>query len=160
MKRKKLFLILIMPLFKLSSLKQTRQLAGLLAQEILSKKNFFKDSALVIALSGDLGAGKTSFAQGFLRIAGVKSKIISPTFVLVKRYTLNAKRYKNIYHIDCYRLHQPKELLSLGLKEIFSNSENIVLIEWPERIKSYLPKNIIKLKFKYGQKESERIIKL
>lgn len=149
-----------MPLFKLSSLKQTKQLAGLLAKEILNKKNFSKNSALVLSLSGDLGSGKTSFAQGFLRAAGVKSKIISPTFVLVKHYAINAKCYKNIYHIDCYRLNQPKELLNLGLKEIFSNPENIILIEWPERIKSYLPKNIIKLKFKYGQKENERIINL
>lgn len=156
-----------MSLFKLSSLKQTKQLAGLLAKEILNKKNFSKNSALVLSLSGDLGAGKTSFAQGFLRAAGVKGKITSPTFTLIKNYKLltanyglRTTNYKLIYHIDCYRLHKPKELLSLGLKEIFSDPQNIILIEWPERIKSYLPKNIIKLKFKYGQKENERIINL
>lgn len=143
--------------FKTDSPKQTRLIAGLLAQEILRKKIKIK-SALVLALSGNLGGGKTTFVQGFMKGAGVKKKITSPTFVLIKTYNLQSKAYKKIYHIDCYRLKKSEELLDLGLKEILENSDNIVLIEWPERIKKDLIKNCILIKFKHGKKENERII--
>ena len=104
-----------------------------------------------MALSGELGGGKTTFVQGFMTGAGIKKKITSPTFVLLKNYKL-------IYHIDCYRLKKAKELLDLGLREILINPKNIVLIEWPEIVKKYLPKSAIWIKFKYGKKENERII--
>lgn len=137
---------------------QTKKLAGIFLKEVL--KIPLSKQALIIALSGDLGAGKTTFVQGFLRAAGIKSKITSPTFVLIKNYKLRTTNYNLIYHIDCYRIHKPKELISLGFKEIIKNPKNIILIEWPERIKKYLPKNIIKVKFKHGKKENERIINL
>jgi len=138
---------------------QTKKFAGIFLKEIF-KSGFQKKKALIIALSGDLGAGKTTFAQGFLRGAGVKSKITSPTFVLIKNYKLRTTNYKLIYHIDCYRIHSLKELINLGLKEIFENPQNIILIEWPENIKHALPKNIIRVKFKYGKKINEREIKI
>ncbi len=140
---------------------QTKKFAGVFSKEILKSRFPRKKEkkALIITLSGDLGAGKTTFAQGFLRAAGIKSKITSPTFTIVKSYKVKSyKDYKKIYHIDCYRIHKPKELIDLGLKEILRNPKNIVLIEWPEKIQRALPKNIIKIKFKYGKKENERII--
>lgn len=137
---------------------QTKKFAGIFLKEVL--KIPLSKQALIIALSGDLGAGKTTFVQGFLRAAGVKSKITSPTFVLVKNYNLKTKTYKHIYHIDCYRIKKLKELINLGLKELFENPKNIIFIEWPERIRRALPKNIIRVKLKYGEKENERIIKL
>ena len=137
--------------------KQTQVLAKLLAQEILVAKIKNKNS-LVLALQGDLGGGKTTFAQGFLRGAGIRKKITSPTFVLVKTYNLKPATYNKIYHIDCYRLKTAKEILDLGLKDILANPENIILIEWPEKIKKHLPKNHILVEFKHGKKENERII--
>ncbi len=89
--------------------------------------------------------------------AGIKKKITSPTFVLVKSYKV--KSYK-VYHIDCYRVKKAKELLDLGLKEILKNPRNIVLIEWPEIIKKYLPKSAIWIKFEHGEKINERMIRL
>ena len=136
---------------KTTSFKQTKALAKLLSGEIFYGKN----GALVFALSGDLGAGKTTFVKGFIAGAGIKRKITSPTFVLVKSYKV--KSYK-VYHIDCYRLKKSKEILDLGLKEILKNPKNIVLIEWPGIIKKYLPKNAVWIKFKHGKKENERII--
>ncbi|MEK7162937.1 MAG: tRNA (adenosine(37)-N6)-threonylcarbamoyltransferase complex ATPase subunit type 1 TsaE [Patescibacteria group bacterium] len=142
------------------SAKQTKQFAGFLAKEILKKQPEPKN-ALVLALVGDLGAGKTTFVQGFLRAVGIKKKITSPTFVLIKTYKLtNLKTYKLIYHIDCYRIKKSKELLALGLKEILNNPHNIILIEWPERIKNILPKDSIWIKFEYGEKENEKIIQI
>jgi len=150
--------------FETKSKNQTKKLAKLLCQTVLRKKN--PSNALVFALSGDLGAGKTTFVQGFISGAGIKKRVISPTFVLIKTYKLkNLKTYKLIHHIDCYRIKKAKELLSLGLKEILKDPKNIVLIEWPEIIKKYLPagkaglpKNIIQIKFEHGEKINERII--
>ncbi len=150
--------------YYLSSSAQTKKFAGIFLKEILkiplSKQTCLPvRQALIIALSGNLGAGKTTFARGFLRVAGVRSKITSPTFTLIKNYSINKlSNYKKIYHIDCYRIHKLKELIDFGLKELFENPKNIILIEWPERIQRALPKNIIKVKFKYGKKENERII--
>ncbi len=147
--------------FKTTSSRQTKKLAALLAQEILSASWRIKKQALVLALSGDLGAGKTTFTQGFLRGLGVRGKIASPSFTLIKNYELRIKnygKYKKIFHIDCYRIYKPKDILSIGIKEILSNSLNIVLIEWPERIKRILPSKIISIKFKHGLKENERVI--
>ncbi len=144
--------------YKTISSKQTKKLAGLLAAEIL-KSRLKQKNALVLALSGDLGAGKTTFVQGFLRGLSIKQKITSPTFVLIKSYKLRIKsHYKNVYHIDCYRIKKAEELLELNLKEIIKKSQNIVLIEWPERVKKVLPKNTIWLKFKHGEKENIREI--
>lgn len=155
-----------MSLFLSFSSGQTQKFANLFAQEIL-KAGFFNKSALVLALKGDLGSGKTTFTQGFIRGLGIRKKITSPTFVLFKSYKLQAKSYKlkatshkRIYHIDCYRLRQAKELMDLGLKEILVNPQNIVLIEWPEKIIKHLPKNAVQIEFKHGEKENERIIKI
>lgn len=144
---------------------QTKKFAGLLASAIASEEKPCLPAgrnlknALVLALSGDLGSGKTTFIQGFLRGLGVRRKITSPTFVITKSYKLKTKSYKLGYHIDCYRIKKSKELLDLGLKEILNNLENIVLIEWPERIKKILPKDLIWIKFEYGEKENERVLK-
>ncbi len=143
--------------FKTTSSRQTEKLAGFLAKEILKAKIKSKN-ALVLSLKGDLGAGKTTFVRGFLRGLGIRRKITSPTFVLIKCYALHATCFKNVYHIDCYRIRKPKELADLGIKEIINNPQNIVLIEWPERIKRILSQNPIWIKFQHGEKENQRII--
>lgn len=145
--------------YKTTSFKQTKKLANLLARKFLQRR-LKQKSALVLALSGDLGSGKTTFIQGFMRGLGVKNKITSPTFVLIKSYKLKVESYKVVYHIDCYRIKNTGELLKLGIKEIFKNPQNIVLIEWAERIRRALPKNTIWLKFEHGQKINERNVKL
>lgn len=146
---------------------QTKKIAGFLASVIASReKSCLRadrnlKNALVLALAGDLGSGKTTFVQGFLRAVGIRKKITSPSFVLIKNYKLRIKNrgYKNIYHIDCYRTKKSKELLDLGLKEILNNPKNIVLIEWSERIKKILPKeNLVWIKFEHGGKENIRKI--
>jgi len=155
-----------MLVFKTTNFKQTKDLAKLLARAVLGERKINNEKALVLALSGELGGGKTTFAQGFIRGAEIRKKITSPSFTIVKNYKIKRhKDYKKIYHIDCYRLKKVRELLDLGLREILSNPQNIVLVEWPEIIKKYLsagkaglPKNIIKIKFKHGKRENERTI--
>lgn len=144
--------------YKTNSSKDTQKIAVDLAKKFSATKA--KKNALVFALQGDLGSGKTTFTQGFLRALGVKRNITSPTFVLIKNYKLQTKSYKFLYHVDCYRIKKPSELTDLGFKAILNNPKNIVLIEWPERIRKILPKNFIWLKFEHGEKENQRIIKI
>ncbi len=114
--------------------------------------------AFVIALSGDLGAGKTTFIQGFVGALGIKKRVTSPTFILFRRFAIRHSPFTSLYHVDAYRIKSPKEIAALEFKEILSNPANIVLIEWPENIKKILPKNILRIQFAHGQKENERQI--
>ncbi len=111
--------------FITNSPQETKKLAGNLARKLKGG---------IIALSGDLGTGKTTFVQGFAKGLGIKDKIISPTFVLIRQY-------KNLYHIDLYRINTFDHL---GLEEILSDKNNIVLIEWAEKLR-YLPQKTKKI---------------
>ncbi len=120
--------------------------------------NAKRKNATVIALQGDLGTGKTTFTQGFLRGLGIKRRATSPTFIIMRRYKV-ASGFKNLYHFDAYRLRKATDLEALEFKIILSNPENIILIEWPERIREILSKNTVWIKFMHGKKENERIIR-
>ncbi len=158
--------------FKSCSTGQTKKIAAGLAKKCMRiaqpspaargmrKRPHEYKNALVFALTGDLGSGKTTFVQGFLKALGIRKKITSPTFVIFKRFKVKGLRFKNIYHIDCYRIQKPNDLLILGLKEILNNPQNIVLIEWAEKVKRILPKNTIWLKFEHGKKENIRDIRI
>jgi tRNA threonylcarbamoyladenosine biosynthesis protein TsaE len=124
-----------------TSYKQTQKLGEKFAKEILLSRTSQK-TTMVLGLQGNLGGGKTTFLQGFAKGLGVKDKILSPTFVIMKRF-------ENLYHIDCYRLKNEKDILKLGFEKIISNPENIIVIEWPEKIKKVLPKSAIFINFKF-----------
>jgi len=158
---------------KTHSPKETQLYAKKLVEKI--KKNILSHRALVFALLGNLGSGKTTFIQGFARALGIKRRLLSPTFLIIRsykipkksknllpitRYPLLITHYSLLVHIDAYRIHHPKELLALDFQKIISNQKNIILIEWAEKIKKLLPKNTIQLKFEHGKKENERIIKI
>ncbi len=125
------------------SVAETNKLAAGLARKVM--KIGPQKYATVVALEGELGAGKTVFVKAFARAFGIKSRITSPTFVLMKRYTLTAKRHMLLFHIDAYRLRDYRDLLSLGIKEAITDPANIILIEWSERVKPILPKKCTKV---------------
>ncbi|HBI16763.1 MAG: hypothetical protein UR60_C0039G0005 [Candidatus Moranbacteria bacterium GW2011_GWF2_34_56] len=112
----------------------------------------------IICLEGDLGAGKTTFSQGFLRELGAEGALTSPTFVVMKQYAIKNKilNLKNIYHIDTYRI-ESTDILDLGWEEIIKNKQNIVLVEWPERIKDVIPSNTIWINFEIVDEEKRKI---
>lgn len=114
--------------------------------------------ALVIALEGDLGSGKTTFIQGLAAGLGVKENVLSPTFVIQKNFSLASDNYKDFYHIDAYRLKNPEELLELGFGDLIKNSENIIIIEWADKIKKILPKDILKIEFKNLGENKRKIL--
>ena len=93
------------------------------------------NTGTVIYLEGELGAGKTTFARGFLQGLGYTGKVKSPTYTLIEPYEI---ANKDIFHLDLYRLTEPEAFLYLGWNDLFS-SEAIALIEWPEKAATYLP---------------------
>lgn len=133
------------------SAKETQKLAAELAKKFIQKKS---KAALILALEGELGTGKTTFTKGLSKALGVKEKVLSPTFVLIHKHNL---KDKNLYHIDAYRLSSEKDLLKLGIKEIFANPQNIVLIEWADRVKKIVPKNAVWIYFKHIDKNKIKI---
>lgn len=135
---------------------QTKKMGEILAKEILKTKQ--QESAFVLGLEGDLGGGKTTFLQGFARGLGIKEKILSPTFIIMRKFQIPKSRFKNLYHIDCYRIKKTKEILELGFKKVISQPQNIITIEWADRIRKILPKYILILKFKFIKKNKREII--
>ena len=119
------------------SVEDTRLFAKEQALEFTRK---YEGTPLVIALEGELGAGKTTFTQAFAEVLGVKETLKSPTFVLMKQYELHGVPfYSTLYHIDCYRINDVGELHIPGFDEMFRMHGNIVLIEWAERVRAILP---------------------
>lgn len=116
-----------------------------------------KEEATVICLFGDLGAGKTTFVQGVASALFIKEVIQSPTFVLMKRFQIEAP-FKSLIHLDAYRIDDEKELEPLGFKEILSDFENLIIIEWPERIKNSIPENAVSVKFKFIDEMTREIM--
>jgi len=136
---------------------QTKKIAADLAKKILKTQN---SEAAVVALVGDLGAGKTTFAQGFAKALGIRRRIVSPTFLIMRNYQLLITNYRILWHVDAYRINKPQELTSLGFKKILADRHNILLIEWAEKIKKILPRNTIWINFQHGAKENKRLIEI
>ena len=109
----------------------------------------------VIALKGELGAGKTSFARAFIRARGGTEEVPSPTFTLVQIYELADGA---IWHFDCYRLREPEEAWELGIEDAFL--DGISLIEWPTRLGPLLPKRRLDIALLPGASPDARRAKI
>lgn len=128
----------------------TQKIAKKFLDKIKSKSWQKKNkTACIVGLYGDLGTGKTTFTKYAAKILKIKRKVGSPTFVIMKRYPLRHEMFKNFYHLDAYRLKNEKELLALGWKDIVANKENLVFIEWPEKVKKAMPRKHHKIKIKH-----------
>jgi len=109
----------------------------------------------LILLAGDLGAGKTSFVQGFGRALGVEEPITSPTFVLVHIY----EGLVPIAHVDVYRLEHLQELIDLGIAELLDQG-GVTLIEWGDAVVPALPSDFLEVRLELGEGDDERVIRL
>jgi tRNA threonylcarbamoyladenosine biosynthesis protein TsaE len=105
------------------------------------------ERATVLALSGDLGAGKTTFVQHLARTLGVADTITSPTFVIMKRYHTTDADFHTLIHIDAYRLESVDELTVLGFDHLLKEKGTIICIEWPERVAALVPPHAAHLSF-------------
>ncbi|MBI2100457.1 MAG: tRNA (adenosine(37)-N6)-threonylcarbamoyltransferase complex ATPase subunit type 1 TsaE [Candidatus Vogelbacteria bacterium] len=145
------------------SLEETADFASKILTN-LAEKGRQNKLATVVGLVGDLGAGKTTFTQAVSRQLGIRAPIQSPTFVIMKSYSIPSKKvrscqwpWRQLVHIDCYRLDKADDLLHLGWNELIANPENLILVEWPERMGDLLSAPALKINFEVTG-ESERKI--
>jgi tRNA threonylcarbamoyladenosine biosynthesis protein TsaE len=110
----------------------------------ISNKYADKDEALIVGLSGHLGAGKTAFVKAVAKALGVREEVTSPTFVLMKIYDIDSNsqwqmandqiQWKRLVHIDAYRLEKPEELEALDWEDLVADKNNLIMVEWPENV--------------------------
>ena len=135
-------------------IENTKRVALVLAEKISEHTS---RKGVVVALIGELGAGKTTLILELLKVMGVTKKVLSPTFVIQKRFKApKATGFKNIYHIDAYRVEK-EDLLGLGWREFLAD-RNIILVEWGDRIKPLLPRHTIWVELSHVNKQNERRI--
>ncbi len=144
-----------------NSLAQTQAFAV----EILEKLAVFQTKnqtrATVVGLSGDLGAGKTTFTQAVARALGIKDVVQSPTFVIMKSYPTGKDspcQWGRLIHLDCYRLERAEELARLGWAELIADPTNLILVEWPERVAEIIPTSSAQIKFEVVSETARKII--
>lgn len=111
----------------------------------------------VVCLYGDLGAGKTTFTKGVAKGLGIESRIISPTFSLVRQHELHHQPIGILYHIDLYRLESLEEIKGIGIDDILSDEQAVTLIEWAERMENLLPKKRIDIHIRNRGEEGREI---
>ena len=128
------------------------------AKAFIANLSASPDRATIIFLRGNLGAGKTTFSQFIGQTLGIKENIISPTYVILKKYNLpTGQKWQTLVHLDLYRLNEEREIELLGLNSLANDPSNLLLIEWPDQITGWevKPDAIINLDFK---NEAERVI--
>jgi len=125
-----------------------------LGREIAAKP--IENSSAIYALQGELGSGKTTFVQGFAEGLGIKQRIISPTFILMRKYEL---KRRDFYHMDLYRFEENvwQEAKNLGIEDIWNDPKNIVVIEWAEKIKDRVPEKATWIKFENMGEDKRKI---
>lgn len=132
---------------------QTQQLGEMLAKEIRGGE--------IICLAGDLGAGKTTFTQGFLKGLGARGPYTSPTFVIMKEYKKEKGAVRRIYHIDAYRI-EAHDVLDLGWEEMVKfareKKDSVIVVEWADRIKKIIPPDAVWIEFEWVD-ENKRLIR-
>lgn len=131
-----------------------------------------EDGATVVGLYGDLGSGKTTFTKYFAGLLGISpDSIISPTFIIQKRFNISENLFKlkgfedsftfpfkTFYHLDVYRIEDPSEVLSLDWKKIISDPQNLIVVEWADLIEKILPSDTLKINFETIDETSRKLI--
>jgi tRNA threonylcarbamoyladenosine biosynthesis protein TsaE len=114
-----------------------------------------------IALYGNLGGGKTTFVQGLATGFGIKKRLISPTFIILRSYAINLQNLSvnMFYHLDLYRIQSEHDLQGIGIEEIIDDDKSVKVVEWAEKMKDFLPDKRIDIFFEYLA-ENKREIKI
>lgn len=137
---------------------ETMKVAGELVLA-LARQSGVRGTSTIIALQGDLGAGKTVFSKGVAHTLGVVEEVTSPTFVIQKTYTLpEGKPWKRLVHIDAYRLESEAELSTIGWHDLATDPGNLILIEWPEQVGAGVPERAVRVEFIEGAHTNVRTL--
>lgn len=128
------------------------------AIEIIKKVSKNSNSkATILAFYGDLGAGKTTITQDIAKQLGISESVISPTFVIMKIYKTKNQKFKKLIHIDAYRLKESSELLHLGWEEMIKDKDNLIIVEWPERVPECVASGVYNIKLGHVDKTTRSI---
>ncbi len=127
---------------------------GLILEQLMAD---LPNKTTILALSGDLGVGKTTLVQQLAKILGIVEPITSPTFTIMKRYEIGEGNFKTLIHMDAYRLDSEAELAPLRFEELISTPNTLFCIEWAEKIKNSLPADTVWLKLEID-KEGQHTI--
>ncbi len=142
---------------RLNSIEEMEAFSATFVAEVVGKERKRK-GATVLGLQGDLGAGKTAFTKGVAKALGVEGVVTSPTFVIEKIYKLpEGVGFSRLIHIDAYRLDGGNELLHIGWNDIASDKDNLIFIEWPEKVIDILPKDMITIQFKFIDENTREV---
>lgn len=125
---------------------ETTNLGFQLGQKIFSPS--------VIALIGDLGSGKTVLTRGIARGMGIRTRVKSPSFLIIREYHNSVP----LYHFDLYRVGDPEEIEFLGCREYFYTREGVVVIEWADKISEILPSCYLEIKMKIENFSRRRLV--
>ena len=139
-----------------NSPQETKKIAADLAESLGHQP--LPEHAFIVALEGNLGSGKTTFIQGMAEGFKIKENVLSPTFLILKQFPISGKNYINFYHIDAYRLKNPRELLELGFADLIKNPENLIIIEWADKVEKILSKDTLWIRFENLGKNKRKII--
>ncbi|MGM0629157.1 MAG: tRNA (adenosine(37)-N6)-threonylcarbamoyltransferase complex ATPase subunit type 1 TsaE [Patescibacteria group bacterium] len=134
---------------------ETKEAAKRVLDNITERKT--RDKATVVALYGDLGSGKTVFVKGVSEALGVVERVVSPTFVIERRYSVEHTDFSVLIHIDAYRLEGGGELDALKWQQELEKRDRIVCLEWPENVKEKLPRDTFSVYFTTLSKERRLI---
>jgi len=135
----------VMKTWTIKTLEEMEDIAIEIGTDLINEAN---DKAVVLALHGNLGAGKTTLVQMLAKQMGVTETVTSPTFVIMKRYVAG-KDSRELVHIDAYRIEDVDEMRVLGFESLLEQSHTIICIEWAERIGSLLPSNTKHLQIEF-----------
>lgn len=113
--------------------------------------------AIVVTISGVLGAGKTTFVQTVARHFGIEETVTSPTFVIEKVYMPQSGPFTRLVHIDAYRLSGAQELQALGWRELVAEPGTLILLEWPERVPGVIPEEAIHVSISIAADDSREL---
>ncbi len=133
-------------------------------ESVYATQNFAADMAgkieypSVIAMTGNLGSGKTTFTQGFAKGMGIDEQVGSPTFKIVSEYQ---GKQGQLYHVDCYRLENETDFFNIGGEKYLDPVNAVTIIEWSEKIENAIPGNAIRMKFsRIDEKPESRSISI
>lgn len=124
----------------------------------LTQRTKVRGTSTIIALQGNLGAGKTVFAKGVAEALGITELVTSPTFVIEKVYAVpEGKPWKHLIHIDAYRLQGEEELHTIGWNESATDPGNLIVIEWPEQVGLGVPERALWIEFEQIDEDTRKI---
>ena len=142
------------------SFRETSNIGLRMGQELLkepTRGDRARSFPKILCLYGDLGSGKTTFTQGFAKGLGYIGRLPSPTFIIVRRYGLPMNDFL-FYHVDLYRLRSSDEIVGVGLKEIFADTQSFTVVEWADRLGKLVPPHRIDVRFEQLSENEHSIV--